>query len=106
MLMFSLLVFAVRIFVLVAMFMFGRIILTQRILLPIHPNVRLGRRNSTAHYTRKFQSRANVQRSHGLLQKLGPHSGIYQCAKKHVAADAGKALKVRYPHRNKADFSS
>src|SRR5258708_990013 len=74
--------------------------LPRQILLPIHPNVHLNRRNPAAHHARNFQPRPHVQRRHSLLQQRSRNSGVHQRAQKHVAADARETLKIGYAHKN------
>ena len=75
------------------------VLLSRQILLAIHPNIHFSSRNSAAHHARYFQLSPNPKRRHGLFQEFRRNSGIHQRAQKHVAADAGKTLKVGYAHR-------
>ena len=76
------------------------ILLPRQILLPIHPNIHFRSRNPAAHNARNFQPRPHVQRRHSLLQQRSRNSGVHQRAQEHIAADAGKTLKIGYAHKN------
>ena len=86
------------------------VFLAGQVLFPIHPNIRLRSRNPATHYPGKFQPRPNSERRHSFFQRLRPNSGIHKRAQKHVAAHAGKTLKVGNAHMKteelKTDFSS
>lgn len=68
------------------------------LLLPIHPHIHFGRRNPAAIDLRDAQSRTELQRSHSSLQQVRRHARIDQGAQKHVAAHAGKTIKVGNAH--------
>src|SRR5260370_26063911 len=76
------------------------ILLPRQILLPVDPNIHLRSRNPAAHHARSFQPTPHVQRRHSPLQQRSRNPGIHQRAQKHIAADAGKTLKIGYAHKN------
>jgi len=67
--------------------------------LAFHNHVHFGSRQAPAHHSALLQPRANIQRSGSLGQQLKGNSRIHKGAKQHIAADAGKALKVSNSHR-------
>lgn len=73
-------------------------LLPRQILLSTDPHIHLGRRNSAAHHRQNFEPRPQVQRRDSPLQQRLGHSRIHQRSQKHVAADPGKALKIRNAH--------
>src|SRR5579863_1588754 len=75
------------------------ILLPRQILLSLHPHIHLRRRNSTPQHPRDLQPRPHSERSHGLFQHPSRNPGIHERAQKHVAAHAGKTLKVGNAHR-------
>ena len=60
--------------------------------------IHLGGRYPAAIHARNFQLSSDVQRHDRVLQNLCGHAGIHQGAEEHVAADAGKAIKVSNSH--------
>ena len=74
--------------------------LPRQILLAIHPDIHLRSRNSAAHDAGNLQLRSNVERGDSPLQQRGRNPGIHKGAHKHIAAYAGKTLKVGYAHRS------
>ena len=82
------------------------ILLARHIFLALDPDVHLGRGNPTAHHSRNLQLRSEAERGHRVLQQARRHSGIYQSAEEHIAADAGKTFEIhahiswpRFHHR-------
>jgi hypothetical protein len=84
------------------------VIIVRRSLFPVpcslpfaffRQHVHLGRRQSAAHHRACFQARAHAQRGCRLRHSLKRDTGIDQRAQQHIAADAGKALKVSNSHR-------
>jgi hypothetical protein len=71
----------------------------RQIFFVVHPHIGLGRRNSAAHDSRNLQPRAYAQRRHGIFQHLRRNSGIDERAQEHVAAYAGKTLKICNAHK-------
>jgi hypothetical protein len=59
-----------------------------------------GRRNSAAQHPRNLQARAYIHSRDCIFEELRRHSGIQQRAQEHVAADAGKTVKVGYAHKS------
>ena len=67
-------------------------------LLVAYPHINFRGGDPAAHYLPDFDPRAEPKRLHGFFQQRRRHPGVHQRAEKHVAADAGKALKVRNSH--------
>src|SRR6185437_14929224 len=61
-------------------------------------NIHLGGANAAAVHPGNLQPGAYPQRLDGLLQQLSGHTRVQQRAQKHVAADAGEAVKVGNAH--------
>ena len=74
-------------------------LLAWQILLAVGVDIHLGRRNPSAHHTRDLQPRAHIERRDRSLEQFRRHTGVHQCAKEHVAADAGKTVKIGDAHR-------
>ena len=64
-------------------------------------NIDLGRRDPSTHDARNLQPGAEIKRRNRFFQQLWRHTGVYQRAEKHVAADAGKTIEVRNTHKNR-----
>lgn len=62
-------------------------------------HVHLRRRKTAAHHLPLLKARAHIQGSGCLLKQGKRNPCIDQCAKKHVATDAGKTLKISNSHR-------
>ena len=75
------------------------VLFPRHVLLAIHPHVDLGCRNSVANDSRNLQPCAHAQRRDGFFQHPRRYSGVDERAQEHVAAHAGKALKIRNAHR-------
>ena len=92
-----------RMFVRMTMVVYTRMIPStgRPFLLAIHPDIYLGRRDATAIHARNLQPRSKIQRRHRPLQQFWRHARVDQGAQKHVAAHAGKTLKVSSAHGKK-----
>ena len=76
-----------------------QISLARLILLTMRINIRLDRADAVARNTSNLQAGIDIQRCDCLFEELLRHTGIDQRAQEHVAADAGKTIKVGYTHR-------
>lgn len=83
-----------------------QVFLARQILLTIHPDIYFGGRDPAAYYPRYFQPRPHVQSGNCVFEQLRRNSGIDEGAHEHVAADAGKTLKISDAHRKLTNFSS
>ena len=75
-----------------------RIRCVRRRIRPDH--VHFGSGNAAAAHLARFQARAYIQRSRRLFKPSERHAGVYERAKHHVAAYAGKTLQVSSAHRD------
>src|SRR5271157_1227338 len=70
----------------------------RHVFLAVHNDINFGRRNAIAIDPRHLQRGTNVEPLHRLLQQLERNARVHQRAKKHIAADAGKAFEVSNAH--------
>ncbi len=59
-----------------------------------------GARDAAAIHGLNLQAGVNIKRGNSLLQHLHRNACVHDCAKKHVAGDAGKAIKISDAHRD------
>ena len=75
------------------------VLFPRQIFFPIDVNIHLGSGNPAAHDAGNFQPRPNSERRHSFFEHGSRNSGIHQRAQKHIAAHAGKTLKVGNAHK-------
>ena len=74
--------------------------LPWQLLFAVGVDVQLSGRNTAAIHPRNLQACSDIQFRDRLFKQPRRHSCVHQRAQKHVAADTGKTVEVRYPHRS------
>ena len=89
-----------RMFKRMNMFVRMRVISRTRwpLLLPVYPHIHLGSSNPAAIHARNLEPRPEIERCHSFFKHRRRHARIDQDAEKHVAAHAGKTLKIDNAH--------
>src|ERR1700722_7983812 len=64
----------------------------RKIFFAVGVHIDFGRRNSCPHHSRNLKPRSDIERGDRFFKKFRRNSSIHQRAKKHVAADARKAV--------------
>jgi hypothetical protein len=81
------------------LFVLLEINLARLVFLTMRKNIYLNCTDAVTLDARNLQPGIDIQRRDCLFEELLRHTGIDQRAQKHVAADAGKTIKVGYTHR-------
>ena len=81
------------------LFVLLQISLARLVLLAMRINIHLDCTDAVTLNARNLQPGIDIQRRDRLFEELLRHADIDQRAQEHVAADAGKTIKVGYTHR-------
>src|SRR5580692_3374040 len=81
------------------LFVLLQISLARLVFLAMRINIYLDCTDAVTLNARNLQPGIDIQRRDCLFEELLRHIGIDQRAQEHVAADAGKTIKVGYTHR-------
>src|SRR5437879_1202668 len=73
---------------------------SRQIFFAVSVNVDLGSGNSAAIYSRDLVQCSDVTRRDRFFQQFYRHTGVHECAQKHVATHPGKTFKISYTHHS------
>ena len=74
-------------------------LLTRHIFPAIHDHIDFRGSDAVAINARDLKFSAEVESAYCFAQMVGGHSGVDECAEKHVAADSAETVEVRDAHR-------